>query len=128
MIVSLLVCEIQSKILQSRLQRVLKGKSLVHFLYLHLCSLLADDSGRDPIMVSVCVCVWIEIKTGYGAGRSQNKRGKTLTAEELGRRNHGDVEILGANFKFICKLKCVSGESVGMENIINFFKMEWQVW
>lgn len=50
-----------------------------------------------------------------------------LTAEELGSMNHRDVEVLGTNFKFICKLKFVLKENVGMENKINFFKMEWQV-
>lgn len=55
MIVSLLVCEIQSRILQRLLERVLKSKSIVRFLYLHLCSLLADDSGRDLITARVCV-------------------------------------------------------------------------
>lgn len=45
-----------------------------------------------------------------------------LTAEELGSMNHRDVEVLGTNFKFISKLKCVSRENVDMENKVNFFK------
>ena len=50
-----------------------------------------------------------------------------LTAEELGSRNHRGEEILGTNFKFMCKLKFVSRENVSKENKINLFKMKWQV-